>query len=97
MSLFPFDRNMREMISTFENRWNQRLQSMAQVKPVQNDQVTAICRELSRLCQVFQQQAAHIQTPLSNVQNRLRTLESQNATNSQRQGASVPIGSQNGH
>lgn len=72
---------MQQMISTFETKWNARLQTLSQPKTaLPNDQVTAICSDLARLCQGLQQQTAQMQTPLVNVQNRLRTLQQQSST-----------------
>ena len=76
------------MIGRFESKWNERLQTLSQQgKRVENDQVAVICKDLSHLCQALQQQAAQLQTPLANVQNRLRSLQLQ---------SSVSV-SQNGH
>ncbi|CAF0717863.1 unnamed protein product [Adineta steineri] len=82
------------MINAFENKWNARLSSLtAPSKNANVDQLVPIFKELTTVCQQFNQQNVQIQQQLGTVVNRIRDVQ-MNLTNEQTR-TQLPL--QNGH
>jgi uncharacterized coiled-coil protein SlyX len=81
------------MINQFENKWNARLSSLTASSTNANvDQLVPIFKELSMVCQQFNQQNAQVQKQLGALVHRVKDIQMKLNEEQQSQ---LPI--QNGH
>jgi hypothetical protein len=78
------------MINQFENKWNARLSSLTTSSTNTND--LSIFKDLSMVCQQFNQQNVHIQRQLGALVHRMQDIQMKSNNEQQPQ---LPI--QNGH
>jgi uncharacterized coiled-coil protein SlyX len=85
------------MINEFENKWNARLSSSKTASTNTNvDQLVPIIKDLSMVCQQFNQQNAQIQRQLGSVVHRVQDVQVKlNNEQEQNEWPQLPI--QNGH
>jgi uncharacterized coiled-coil protein SlyX len=82
------------MMNAFENKWNARLSSLAAPSTNTNiDQLVPIFKELTTVCQQFNQQNVKMQQQLASVVNRVQNVQTK-VTSEQAQ-AQLPL--HNGH
>ena len=81
-------------MNAFENKWNARLSSLTLPSTTHNvDQLLPIFKELTTVCQQFNQQNVQMQQQLGSVVSRVRDVQMK-LTNEQTRS---PLSIQNGH
>ena len=85
------------MINSFENKWNTRLASVTTSSTNANaDQLLPIFKDLSTVCQQFNQQNVQMQKQLDSINNRVQAVQVKpNNGQVQQMNSRLPI--QNGH
>ncbi|CAF1501407.1 unnamed protein product [Adineta ricciae] len=86
---------LESMMNAFESKWNERLSSVKTSSPtnVNLDKVIPVLKDLTSICQQFNQQNVQMQQKFSSVINHLQDLNLQASVEQTR----VPFPEQNGH